>query len=285
MSEVVVLDVSCEEDLQVFSQYLWQQGVTHRVVTVKDRQLLLVGNKALVEQIRSAYKQYQQLPEDLPEIELPKEPDASFVAKTMLRHLPTTLSLIMLSLLGFAIVYLDRDFGLVKYLTFFDFDRQGNQIVFSLPDGEYWRLISPIFLYFGLMHIAFNMALLWFIGQRIELIQGSIKMFGLVLITGLGSNIIQAVFSGVAIFGGMSGVVYGLLGYAWIWSLLRPDEPLHIPSVLLYFSLFMLMIGLFGFVDLLGVGKVANAAHLGGLIIGCAIGLGSGLISKFTQHD
>jgi GlpG protein len=83
----------------------------------------------------------------------------------------------------------------------------------------------------------------------------------------------------------MSGVVYGLLGYGWLWSWLRPDRQLQIPSALLYFSLFMLVMGLFGVVDLLGAGRVANAAHFGGLLMGCVIGLGAGLISKPSRQE
>lgn len=285
MSEVIVLDVSGEEDLQQFSQYLWQQGVSHRVLVQQDRQLLLVGNEAVAAQVRHAYQKMQDSPQQLPDIQLPDKPQPTLVVKTLLAHLPVTLSLVVLSLVGYAIVYLDRDFGLVKYLTFFDFEQDRSRLVFSIPAGQYWRLLTPIFLHFGVLHIAFNMALLWFVGQRIELLQGSMRMFGIVLVVGLGSNIIQAVLSGAAIFGGMSGVVYGLLGYGWIWSWLRPDQQLQIPSALLYFSLFMLFMGLFGVVDLLGAGRVANAAHFGGLLMGCVIGLGAGLISKSSQQQ
>lgn len=280
MSEVVVLSVSKDENLQAFSQYLWAQGVSHRIIEQQDSQLLLVGNMAVAQQVRTAYEKMLAGDEPTPAIDLPAKPAPAQVFSKMLRLLPVTLSLVVLSVLGFALVYLDRDFAVVKYLTFFDFEHDRTKVVFLLPQGQYWRLITPVFLHFGLLHIAFNMALLWFIGHRIELIQGSAKLLGIVLLIGMGSNIVQAMLSGAAIFGGMSGVVYGLLGYGWVWSYIRPDQHLHIPMVLIYFSLFMLLMGFMGVIDMLGMGRVANAAHLGGLLMGCIIGLGAGLMSK-----
>ncbi len=284
MSEVVVLEAPLQEDLQAFSRYLWQQGVSHRVMTDNDRQLLLVGNQAVALQVRDAYQKMRSGDEPLPEISLPETAEPRLVLSRLFSLLPITLSLVVLGVLGFLIVEFDQDFGWVKYLTFFDFEQIRTYIVFSIPEGQYWRLITPIFLHFSLMHVAFNMALLWFVGQRIELLQGSVRMLGITMVIGLGSNIMQARYADAAIFGGMSGVVYGLLGYGWVWSLLRPDKSLRIPNVILYFSLFMMVLGFAGLASLLGAGKIANIAHLGGLIMGCLMGFCAALIDKYTHR-
>ncbi len=282
MAEIVVIDVPLEQDLQQFSKYLWDQKVSHRVLENNDRRLLLVGDKQVALQVRSAYERFLAGETEAPEIEVPQGPEPSVVVTKLLRHLPVTLGGIILSLIGFGLVKFDPGYGLVKYFTFFDFDRMNAYIIFSVPNGEYWRLITPIFLHFGLMHIAFNMAMLWFVGQRIELLQGSVRMLGICMVIGLGSNIMQATYSEAAIFGGMSGVVYGLLGYGWVWSMMRPEKNLMIPNVILYFSLFMMVMGFAGLVGALGAGKVANVAHLGGLIMGCLMGFGAALIDKFS---
>lgn len=284
MTEVVVLEVPSEHDLKPFSRYLWQQGVSHRILENNGKQLLLVGNQQLAIQVREAYRKMLTGQGSAPQIELPEATRHHMKIATLLAKLPVTLGLVVLSILGFAIVYFDRDFGWVKYLSFFDFELAHSGIKYSLPEGQYWRLLTPIFLHFSLMHIAFNMALLWFAGQRIEFLQGSGKMFALCILIGLGSNIMQARFAEAAIFGGMSGVVYGLLGYGWVWSLLRPDKSLHIPNALLYFSLFMMVMGFAGLASLLGAGKIANLAHLGGLVIGCLIGLGAATIDKLSSQ-
>lgn len=285
MAEIVVIDVSIEQDLQVFSKYLWDQRVSHRVVESNDRKLLLVGDKSVALQVRNAYEKFLTGETEAPVIEMPESPQATAVATKLLSHLPVTLGGIILSVLGFCLVYFDRDFGLVKYFTFFDFNRMSTYIIFSVPNGEYWRLITPIFLHFGLMHIAFNMAMLWFVGQRIELLQGSVRMLGICMVIGLGSNIMQATYAEATIFGGMSGVVYGLLGYGWVWSMMRPEKNLMIPNVILYFSLFMMVVGFVGLAGVLGAGKVANVAHLGGLIMGCLMGFGAALIDKFSTKE
>ena len=280
MSEVVALNVSPTDDLQKFSQYLWQQGVSHRVTTIEGCQLLLVGDQEIAQKVSAAYTDMLENPNEVPELHLPESPEPKVVLKTLWQHLPVTICMIVLSLVGFAIVYFNQNLGWARYLTFFEFRQSGEALAFSLAECQYWRLITPIFLHFSILHIAFNMAMFWFLGQRIEIFQGSIRLLSLVLLMALGSNIIQATFSGAAIFGGMSGVVYGLLGYGWIWSLLRPEKTLHIPLALVYFSLFMLAMGFLGIVDMLGAGRVANAAHLGGLIVGCLLGAGAGIFSK-----
>jgi GlpG protein len=283
MTEIVVVETSPDEDLASFSQYLWQQSISHRIVEHSGRQLLLVGNKEVAIQVRGAYEATLSGSEALPKIQLPEQELLGFSLFKALHHVPVTLGFVFLSILGFGLVHFDKGFELVRYFTFYDFDRVGAHVLFSLPQTQYWRLITPIFLHFGLMHIAFNMSLLWFTGRQIELLQGSVRMLGISIVIGLGSNILQAMYAEVAIFGGMSGVVYGLLGYGWVWNLLRPEKALHIPNVIFYFSLGMLVLGFVGFIGLLGAGEVANVAHLGGLIIGVLMGLGAGLIDKLAS--
>ncbi len=280
MAEIIVVETSVNESLADFSRYLWQQGVSHRILEQSDRQFLLVGNNDLALQVREAYEALQRGELALPEIQIPLQAQLGFSLFKASRLCPVTLSFIALSVLGFVLVYFDRDFSMVRQLTFFDFDRVGAHVIFSMPKTQYWRLITPVFLHFGLMHIAFNMALLWFAGRQIELLQGSLRMFGISMLIGMGSNVMQAMYAEVAIFGGMSGVVYGLLGYAWIWNLMRPQQSLQIPNVIFYFSIAMMFLGFAGFTSLLGAGKVANVAHLGGLIMGLIIGFGAALIGR-----
>ncbi len=279
MTEIVVVNVPAHVDLQVFSQYLWGEGVSHRVVESTDRKLLLVGDKRVALQVRQAYDHFESGNSELPAMQIPDKPEPGRVFGRLLARLPVTLTFIVLSIAGSLLVYVDSNFEWVRYLTFYHFEVSGSTLAFYPPGVQYWRLVTPIFLHFGLMHVAFNMALLWFLGQRIELLQGSRVMLGISLMIGLGSNVMQAATE-QAIFGGMSGVVYGLLGYSWVWSLMRPEKNLQIPNAILYFSVAMMIMGFVGVIGILGVGKVANVAHLGGLIMGCLIGIGAALIDK-----
>ncbi len=80
---------------------------------------------------------------------------------------------------------------------------------------ELYRLISPCFLHFGFLHIAFNLVMWEFLARIIEKNFGTVKLFGLFLGVGLLSNIFQLAFTPQnVVFGGLSGVVYGLIAYA-----------------------------------------------------------------------
>lgn len=198
----------------------------------------------------------------------------------IITRFPVALICVALSILGFMLVYVDQNYSAVRYLMYFDIHQQGRVVVFSVPSSQYWRLISPMFLHFSVMHLAFNMALFWFVGHRIEYLQGSIRLLSVVLVTGIGANVLQASLAQPSLFGGMSGVVFGLFGYAWVWDRIRTDRSLQIPPGIVYFLLVMMALGFVGFARLFGVDAVANVAHLGGFAIGLVMGLGAAAIDK-----
>jgi GlpG protein len=80
------------------------------------------------------------------------------------------------------------------------------------------------------------------------------------------------------LFGGLSGVIYGLLGYAWLWSRLTGDPTLALPRGLVGFMIGWLLVCMSGLVEALGFGAIANAAHASGLALGMLLGLGAGLL-------
>src|SRR6266478_5268783 len=105
----------------------------------------------------------------------------------------------------------------------------------ALPEirhGEIWRLFTPMFIHFGPLHILFNMLWLRDLGSMIEARQSSWQLAILVLVIAAGSNLAQFYTSGPD-FGGMSGVVYGLLGYVWIRGKFDPGSGLYLhPSTI-----------------------------------------------------
>jgi len=137
--------------------------------------------------------------------------------------------------------------------------------------GQIWRLVTPIFLHFGFLHIFFNMLWLRDLGSMIEGRQSSLFFTGQVLAFAVVSNLAQFFVAGGG-FGGMSGVVYGLVGYIWIRGKLDPGS-----GVFLHSSTVTMMIIWF-FVCLIGImGPVANTAHAAGLLMGMAWGYLSSL--------
>jgi GlpG protein len=147
-----------------------------------------------------------------------------------------------------------------------------NDIYFSeFLSGQLWRIVTPIFLHFGFLHIIFNMYWLYYFGCQIEKRKGSAFIAIFIFLTAIFSNIAQYLVTGPE-FGGMSGVVYALLGYIWIKSKFDPGDGLYIEqSTALVLVAWLLLCFVMpvapGF-----SGGVANWAHTGGLISGAGWG-------------
>ena len=144
----------------------------------------------------------------------------------------------------------------------------------SLPEirqGEVWRLFTPMFIHFGPLHILCNMLWLRDLGSMIEARQSSWHLAALALVIAACSNLAQCYVTGPD-FGGMSGVVYGLLGYAWLRGKYDPGSGLYLhPS-----TVTMMIIWFFACLTPL-VPHVANAAHAVGLVMGMGWGALSSL--------
>ncbi|MBL9127897.1 MAG: rhomboid family intramembrane serine protease [Verrucomicrobiales bacterium] len=144
--------------------------------------------------------------------------------------------------------------------------RWGAPFDLFLPEvrqGQVWRLLSPAVLHFGWPHILFNLWAFWDLSGLIERRSGPNRLVGLVVGLALFSNLGQYFYSGPN-FGGMSGVVYGLLGYAWMMGKFRPEAGigLHPQTVVMMLVWFVICL-----TPALGV-PVANAAHGYGLAAG-----------------
>ncbi len=145
----------------------------------------------------------------------------------------------------------------------------------SLQNGEVWRLFTPMFIHFGFMHILFNMMWLLDLGSMVEQRRGSIFLFFFIAVISASSNLAQYFF-GSSLFGGMSGVNYGLVGYIWMKGKYDPASGLG-----LHKNTIMMMVGWY-LACLVGIiPHVANAAHTVGFAGGLAWGFLTSL--KFRQ--
>lgn len=191
-------------------------------------------------------------------------------------RVPVTLMTLLLGVLGFFLVSYRPD--MVHLLTFVDFtlvNGSGPQFVpveKTFAAGEYWRFVTPAFLHFGIFHVVFNSLWLWEFGRRVELISGRSAYLVLMLALASGSNAGQYLWDGPVLFGGLSGVVYGLVGYVWIRNRIAPTPLLNVQPGIIYMLIGWLFICLFGIVDLFMNGGVANGAHVSGLLIGMLAG-------------
>ena len=272
------LRVDIQEDLLPLSALLHQRGVPHRIFEKGGRQVLKVVDPEQVKEVRDLYRAWR---DGEVRIEISRRQPESSTARigSQWRKAPVTLTLIILSVLGFLVYYLEPLRPLMQYLTFTPFSTSGNQLIFQNLGGEYWRLITPVFLHFGWLHIVFNCLWMWDLGVRVEQVMGRLNMILLFVVIAVVSNVSQSMFEG-GLFGGMSGVVYGLLGFSWVAPLLQPRWRIQPPSSIMLFMVGWLFVCAFGVVEGLGFGAVANAAHFGGLICGAILGAAFGLLSR-----
>ncbi|MFU0446888.1 rhomboid family intramembrane serine protease GlpG [Pseudocitrobacter faecalis] len=131
---------------------------------------------------------------------------------------------------------------------------------------EAWRYFSHALMHFSVLHILFNLLWWWYLGGAVEKRIGSGKLVVITAISALLSGFIQHQFSGPW-FGGLSGVVYALMGYAWLRGERDPDSGIYLQRGLIIFSLVWLVAGWF---DLFGM-SIANGAHVTGLVVGLAM--------------
>lgn len=144
----------------------------------------------------------------------------------------------------------------------------------QIRQGQVWRLVTPAFIHFGLTHLIFNLLALQSFGSLIENNRGSVRLGLLVLGLAVVSNIAQYQWTHSPMFGGISCVVFGLFGYCWAHTRMRPDSSMALSneSILVMFAFFWLCIlsDFEAFSGTLGyfLPKVANAGHAAGLIAG-----------------
>lgn len=177
-----------------------------------------------------------------------------------------TLALIITSVAVFLISGMGKN---TQIIGPFFISEEINGGLHEIISGQFWRLITPIFLHFNLLHILFNCMWLHSLGSQIEKKKGTKFFITFILCTAIVSNLSQFLITGPA-FGGMSGVVYGLFGYVWIKSRLDPGDGFYIDPVIA-----MIMLGFFLVCFTGAFGGVANWAHAGGLIVGLGWGYGS----------
>lgn len=173
---------------------------------------------------------------------------------------------VTIALMGICVVtFLFTGFGeKMPAVTAFTFTPM-NGDVSAIWHGQPWRLITPMFLHFGWLHIVFNLWWLKDLGTAVERVFSSWYLLTFVLVVAVVSHILEYVMMGPTLFGGMSGVVYGLFAFIWLRGRLDPSFPYRMPQVLVTFMLIWLALGFFGW-----IGQIANWVHLGGLLVGAA---------------
>ncbi|MDY7218864.1 rhomboid family intramembrane serine protease [Denitrificimonas sp. JX-1] len=278
-----VIRVPLDVDLAPLVQKLRQQGIVHRVTESSGEQVLWVGDEEQIAHVQQLYQAFVEgiWTTEAVDVVIEQQTTPSLVRQSdfvaQLRRSSMTAAILLACLLVAVLTQLGDNITTVSWFTFHDFQIKGDLLYFmtlehSLAQGQWWRLVSPILLHFGLLHLAMNMMWYWEIGRRIEYQQGKIFLLLLTLMAALVSNVSQVVMSGPTLFGGLSGVLYAVLGHCWIYQRINPQASYALPKGVVAMMLIWLLLCLFGVVTALGFGQIANTAHVSGLLVGCLSG-------------
>lgn len=132
----------------------------------------------------------------------------------------------------------------------------------GIANGEYYRLFTAMFLHFGILHIASNMYVLYFVGPTVERAFGRGRYVAVYLIAGIGGSVASFLFGPVLENGaGASGAIFGLFGAYYVVAR-------------------KLNAGTAGILGVIGINLVISVAipnidiraHLGGLVVGAVTG-------------
>jgi membrane associated rhomboid family serine protease len=142
--------------------------------------------------------------------------------------------------------------------------------------GDWWRLVTYMFLHGDIWHIAFNMWCLWSLGGLCESLYGRWTYAAIYLITGVSGGLASVAWNPRVWSVGASGAIFGLAGalissfYLGEFDIPRYEIQANLKS-LLFFAGFNILFGISAIGDLFGI-RVDNSAHIGGLLSGLILG-------------
>jgi membrane associated rhomboid family serine protease len=145
----------------------------------------------------------------------------------------------------------------------------------GIADGEVWRLVTGGFLHAGLLHILFNMYLLWILGQMLETTLGSGRFAALYFTALLWGSFGALLLTPDAFTVGASGAVFGLMGAAAVELRSRGINPFQTDiGMLIIFNLGLSFV----------LSGISIGGHIGGLIGGALAGVALGYADRHRNR-
>lgn len=134
-------------------------------------------------------------------------------------------------------------------------------VVGGIVQGEYYRMVTSIFLHYGVLHLLMNMWALWMLGRNLEAALGPVRFLALYLLSGLGGSVAVYYFATGSLTAGASGAVFGLFaGLFLALKRLGRDTSTVIPIIVI------------NVIFTFAVPGISIAGHLGGLVTGAVVG-------------
>lgn len=158
---------------------------------------------------------------------------------------------------------------------------QGNLGLITLR-GEWWRLLTNIFVHGGILHIAFNMWALWYLGELCESLYGRWTFATMYLICGVGASLASVAWHPYIVSIGASGAIFGMAGALLaafkLGEFSVPRSALS--GVLRSLGAFVVYNLIFGF----AIPGIDNSAHIGGLVTGLIVGAAVAVFAPRQEH-
>ena len=141
------------------------------------------------------------------------------------------------------------------------------------------RSLTPALLHFGEIHLVFNLLWLFYFGRQIGRVQPLLLVAVVYVVITLAGNVAQYYLTGSNAFGGLSGLIYGLVGYTWLLGIMVPNSRIALrSSTFLVFVVAMVGMAIFA------SSSIASEAHAGGLFAGLVAGFCVGLWQRGRSH-
>lgn len=178
--------------------------------------------------------------------------------QTTWTRMPVTISLLIIQVIVFiAMTVLGGSTNSAVLIEF------GARVTPLLQAGQWWRLITPVFIHIGIAHLAINSITLYFLGMYIEELFGHWRMLVIYLLSAISGNLASAIFLPNTISAGASTALFGLFGA----FLMLGDSFRTNPAIRQLSRQFLILVALNVVMDLALPG-IDISGHLGGLLGG-----------------
>ena len=281
-------------NLSQFSQRLTATGIVHRVVEESGRQTIWVYSERDVQAVKQQLAHW--LKSALGHTKVDASPADGLAVSVAgpdpwlrisrltcfaFRRCPLTWML-MTACIGVALLSgMGSNTGSVRYLFYpllpsvslFGLLAEIDDLSLAL------RTLTPMLLHFGELHLVFNLLWLWYFGQQLENMISWWEFAFLVTVTAFVGNTAQYWQLGYNNFGGMSGVIYGLVGFVWVLSKGLPNSGLLIST-----KMFIAFVAGLILMETFASSSIATAAHVGGLFSGLMLGVTFAVYYRFVRR-
>lgn len=174
--------------------------------------------------------------------------------------------IIIANVIVYIIVMIGGDVNDAAYI-----ETKGGLTVDGIKDGEYYRMFTSLFLHYGATHLIYNMLFIFAFGNSIEQFLGRIRLAIIYFGGGIGGSIFAYLYNAehnqYAVTAGASGAAYALFGGLIALAILDSRTRYDNPIALIVIAVLFISEGF------TGDSNVANAAHIGGIVIGLLIAL------------